>query len=117
MFIYAGGRRSGKTAKMIEWFLADPQNRIIVTPNKIQAEYIKKRILEVTGSFGDFPFLSQIISYHDTERLLRGSRNFEIGTENLDLILHQVFHNSVEFATVTGVKFDAPKKKPWWKFW
>lgn len=114
MYIFTGGRRSGKTEKMIDWFLGDPRNRIIVTNNKEQAEYLKKMIRERMGD--RFPYYPQIISYHDSGYLLRGSRNFEVGIDNLDLILSTLFRNSVEFVTVTGVRFDAPKRKPWWKF-
>lgn len=115
MFIYAGGRRSGKTQKMIEWFLADPQNRIIVAPNQVQARYLQDRIRSSMGK--NYPFLGQIITYNDANGLLEGSRGFEIGVENLDMLLSQIFRNSVEFATVTGVKFVAPETKPWWRFW
>lgn len=115
MFIYAGGRRTGKTGKMIEWFLADPQNRIIVAPNKVQADYIKNRIKSSMGK--EYPFLGHIITHYESERMLRGTRNFTLGIENLDMILNQMYSNTVEFATVSGVKFIAPDKKPWWRFW
>lgn len=115
MFILAGGRRTGKTGKMIEWFLADPMNRVIVTPNVQQANYIIKRIKSSMGD--DYPFLGHIIHYQDARRFLAGSRNFEIGVENLDMIMYQMFSNSVDFATVSGVKFNAPSRKRWWQFW
>lgn len=116
MFIYAGGRRTGKTGKMIEWFLADPQDRIIITPNKVQTVYLQKRIRSSMGN--NFPFYAHIVSYYDAEFLLHGSRGFLIGVENLDMLLNQLFNNPVEFATTSGVRFDAPEKsKPWWRFW
>ena len=117
MYIFTGGRRSGKTEKAIDWFLSNPSNRIIIAPNKRQADYLKRRILEKAGTFGDFPFLSHIVPYAQSETLLYGSRNYEIAVDNLDMLLHQLFHNTVEFATVTGVQFNMPKQKPWWKFW
>lgn len=118
MFIYTGGRRSGKTEKMVDWFLSDPKNRVIVTPNRVQAEHIRRKIRNKMGD--QFPFLSHVISYYESHTLLQDSRNFEIGIENLDMILMQVFNsNSVEFVTTTGVQFQAPEvnNKPWWKIW
>lgn len=116
MFILAGGRRTGKSGKMIEWFLADPMNRVIVTPNVTQANDLVKRIKSSMGA--GFPYYGHIMPYHQSESLLYGSRNFEVGIENLEMVLNQRFSNPVAFVTVTGVKLDAPPRdKPWWKFW
>lgn len=113
MFIYTGGRRTGKTGKMIEWFLADPSNRVIVTPDVIQANGLIRRIEASMGA--DFPYYGHIFPYY--EPYLQGTRNFEIGVENLDMILASVFSGHVAFATVTGIKFEAPVRKSRWKFW
>lgn len=116
MFIYAGGRRTGKSGKMIEWFLADPMNRVIVTPSVTQANDLVKRIKSSMGA--GFPYYGHIIPYDRSEALLFGSRNFEVGIENLDMILNQRFNNTVQFVTVTGVRFESQERsKPWWKFW
>lgn len=115
MFIYAGGRRTGKTSRMIEWFLGDPSNRIIIVPNAAQANYIVRRIKASMGA--EFPFYSHIVPFDDARQLLAGSRNFQIGIENLDMILFNMFRNTAEFVTVTGVKIHSHRDKPWWRFW
>lgn len=115
MFIYAGGRRTGKTGKMIEWFLANPMNHIIVTTSVPEANYIIKRIQSSMGK--DYPFLSHIMPYSEARTRLVGSRNYQIGVENVDLLLTYLFGNTVEFATLSGVMFEEPRKKSRWKFW
>lgn len=114
MFIYAGGRQVGKTEKMIDWFLGDPVNRIIITLDATQANYIIKRIKDSKGA--EFPFYDHIYPYHEAKRML-GTRGLRIGIDNLDMILSDMFRSQVEFVTLTGTTFDAPRVKPWWRFW
>lgn len=113
MFIYAGGRQSGKTSKIIDWFLVDPLNRVIVTPDAAQANRIIKQITNTKGK--GFPFLNHIFPYHNASGTLFGTRGLQVGIDNVDMVLSNLLHSQVDFATVTGVKFDVPSKRHWWR--
>ena len=92
-----GGKQSGKTHELIEWYKKDPDNRVIFVPNVYQEAYIRQTYgydqIKEDHTF----LLSNLNSFrgHSTE--------YEIGIDNLDDFLRSFFpFNKIGLVTATG---------------
>lgn len=112
MKIFIGGRRSGKTSKIIRWWLENPTKRVVVCMNETQAKDIRSKVrrrveqpswgekmLDI-ARLDDRVYKDGIIHMNQLHEL-RG-RDVEIGVEDIDELIHRWFNQSVSVATMTA---------------
>lgn len=93
MEIYSGARRSGKTHKLAELLLADP-NGIIVTHNLREA----RNIVEEYRLMPD-----QVVAVNRTNDLLQGRDTSSLYIDNLEMVLADIFYpHFPKVATFSG---------------
>lgn len=89
--IVTGGRRSGKTMRMLFWMQDNPGSVMVV-----YSEDERSRILS------ENPWLeSRRLLTPDSAQRLRGLDHPRIGIDNLDMILSSMFGPRIEKATMT----------------
>lgn len=79
-----GGRRSGKTTRMIQWLLNGPagENRILVTHSPSEAARIREILKEMGIERNDI----EVIDFASTVDRLRG-KSAVVGIDNLEMLL------------------------------
>lgn len=53
MKIIVGNRGMGKTFRMIQWFVEDPNHRAIIVPNAVQRQLLVKDIIKAFPEMGE----------------------------------------------------------------
>lgn len=93
-----GGRQTGKTSRMLQWMLSQPEDesRVIIVHSEHEAQRLRQ-ILKNSGIEVD----AWKIVRADQARNLMG-RDVVLGIDNLDLILGSLFGRSVSRISATG---------------
>jgi hypothetical protein len=106
MQVKVTGRGMGKTIRLIDRFMEDPSNSVIVVPDARQKEFV---IHELETRFGNAGVKSKkwyedhVITWEVRDRRLRGLKQRKILVDNLDMILAWEFRgHEVSVVTLTG---------------
>ena len=95
MQVIVGGRRSGKTHKLVEWLKEDP-DRVLICHSASEAE-------RLTRDYGIHPRQIMSISAWSSRGLSGMSRpSTKIAVDNLDLVLPILLGVNVEMVALTG---------------
>ena len=94
--VITGGRGAGKTYAAVQWLLADPENRVILTTSKQRARDIRdqyklaeRQVISAQGKLSP-------------PHALKG-RSVQVAIDNLDDFLSRVFQPfTVNMVTLTG---------------
>jgi hypothetical protein len=121
MFIFISSRRTGKTEKIVTWYMEKPNHRIIVCPDENQRQHILDRIQDRYPGHRKYAERSVLTSYKVQTGALKGTHYTELAVDNAEWLLEQYIGRRIDFLTMTGTSFEEPpeeqKKKSWWMFW
>ena len=87
-----GGRQTGKTYKLVEWYREQPGERVIIVSSKETADWLHQEFNVPSGD---------ILNLFDAGVRLRG-RHREIGVDNIEHILMEYFGQIPSVVTFTG---------------
>lgn len=93
------GRRQGKTETLIEWFLLDPDHRVIITADVVRAEHITKRLADKTDTTAS-QWKRHVLPWASRDTL--HGRRVEVVIDQADHILQWMFAGQLK-----GVTWDA----------
>lgn len=109
--IFSRPRQGGKTYTTLNWFCADPDQRMIVTITEHEAERLRReavRMLVPPGNPGQREalkarFRDSIISWRSLDRN-RGAGGRQVRIDNADMILREMVghHNDLNGVTWNG---------------
>lgn len=116
MIVVVTGRQGGKTTAMIQWFLNGRPidtypywSRVILCPTHEQVVYVTNKVREATASFDEnnqstWDIRKAIWSLEDLNSVKKhhGTRDIEIGVDNMELIIEDILNGPISFATMTG---------------
>ena len=91
-----GGRRTGKTTALVNWYKEQPGNRVIVVMNSQIANWLQQEY--------DIPSKDILITA-TTGVHLRG-RHSDFGVDNLEFILTEYFGQTPSVVTFTGSAYE-----------
>jgi GTPase SAR1 family protein len=110
---FIGDRASGKSTAAMRWLRGSP-HRYLVVPDSRQVENIKALDYRFSAEHGVTPafrhtMLDRVIPYATLTRgRLHGVPAAELGVDNLDMLLTQLFHYPVNLVTATGDQYSGP---------
>ena len=92
MKIIVGGRRSGKTFKMILWFMEDMQSRAILVPNVQQRTFLIREIIKAFPETGETTraWVGHIWIPYNAVRERSGRTVKEVWIDNVDMVLREL---------------------------
>ena len=110
------GRQGGKTTAMIQWLLNGKPidkypywSRVILCPTHEQVVYVTKRVHEVTALLDEddqstWDIRKAIWSLEDLNSVRKhhGTRDIEVGVDNMELIVENILNGPIAFTTMTG---------------
>lgn len=90
MKILVGDRGTGKTFRMIQWFVEDVQNRVILVPNVQQRRFVTDEIVKMFPEMAETAraWLGHVRVFDSATE--RGRTNKEVWIDNVDMILRSV---------------------------
>ena len=118
MFVVVAGRGQGKTQAIVNWWLEDPQKRIVLVSDSHRREHLADRIGEACNySMRKRDVWESIfVVSHDLVEYLRGSFRFgsrtQVAIDNAEEILATVFHAPVELLTFNATLIAPPSTAP-----
>ena len=109
MIVYMGGRRSGKTTRLLKWWLEDPYNRHIVCSSEQRALLLRHQAAEMIEhpAYGDKMIMIAKLDervYFDNIVAVnpRGAARWEgiekqkVAIDDLEEVLGMLFHHRIE---------------------
>lgn len=96
MKIISGERASGKTSKIVDWFIENYESKLLLVPNNDRREQIK----QVVNNYFNFPIFtkkkiySHIVTFNEfRENSFRGkgTRDYEVGVDGFLDFLNFLF--------------------------
>lgn len=106
MKIVVGGRRSGKTFRMIQWFTEDPAHRVILVPNVQQRRFISDEIIKTYPEMGETAraWLGNIRLFDSRSNV--GRANKKVWIDNVDMIIRSVAGYEGEITMSSSEEMD-----------
>lgn len=99
MIVYMGGRLSGKTTRLLKWWLEDPYNRHIICSSEHRALHVRHMASELAANEGieTGTYFNNIVAVNPRGAALWGGiMNQKIAIDDLEEVLGMLFHHQIE---------------------
>jgi len=101
-----GGRGSGKTTELVDWWLDDQEHRGIVTDCHQSAEQLASRVYvraeEKAIEVDNLHLFGNIVSVHRAQRIRGRNSNMTWAVDELEMVLHAMLGVPIEQATLNN---------------
>lgn len=108
-----GGSQSGKTTKLFEWLKEHDKRILIVVSQNEKFRLIKQFVSQEERENSDLPeWTNRVMTYYEflEKKSLINTPGGQIGIDDADAFLHQLFHRPVAIISITGESTTEPEK-------
>lgn len=100
-----GGRATGKTQEALRW-VRGAGNRYLIVPDAQQASGVLATDAANCARLGGMPLHAEKVMPYGSRRRL--GQTVELGVDNIDMLLREIFLAPVSFVTATGSLHGGP---------
>jgi hypothetical protein len=110
MYIYSRPQQTGKTKLLIEWLMADPDNRVILVADSMQRDTLAKRLWSCWHKHYAGPdmdvrrdgrqyWVDRVVIPSNLRMKLQGRPRTEVSVDNIEQVLAAIVGQPVEMVT------------------
>lgn len=102
MNIIIGDRGKGKTTQIIEWFLDDPHNRVIITHSEHYARQLRSIVFRKSVSSRNREISKELLEKaitYPSGLISTRYKGKQIGIDNVEMVLANFFNNGIDTIT------------------
>ncbi len=110
MIVFVAGRQQGKTIAVVRWLLEDPQRRALLVATQDRKNEIMRMLYQL-AYMRDRRYWEQRIIVGSPD-FLEGYAPVEVGIDDLDTLLEQIFRLRVEFVTINATLIHPEPYRP-----